>query len=116
MVHPPGIHPQRYYAFYSFFIKIVLHTLHHSLILVMADQHVTPSSTTCDLTLNYTLKLTPSELCSSQQNTKLRLKLKNMLKLLHSCKSDNELLHQRHLKLPHTSSIYTTKWVKTLTL
>jgi len=43
--------------------------VHYIVVLVMARlTNVAPSSTTCDLNLNYIPKLTPSELYNSQQH------------------------------------------------
>jgi hypothetical protein len=106
MVHPPGLRPQRSSALF-----LILHqnsvahiTLHHR----FNNGEVTniaPSSTTCDLTLNYISKLTPSELHNSQQKVLLRLKTQKGAQKYFFIKSDNELSSIKYISSLSTSYI-----------
>jgi hypothetical protein len=64
---PPGYIHKDLFSYFSFSIKIVLLHVHYIRSYVRLTS-VAPSSTTCDMTLNYISTLNPSELHISQQN------------------------------------------------
>jgi hypothetical protein len=69
MVHPPGLRPQRsgiHSLFYYSSSKVIaLHTLHLSTNEDSEADKITPSSTTCDLTLSYNAYLSLQKIDSS---------------------------------------------------